>query len=104
MLQRNGQTFVTPEQVCRYSAYSSSVAIKLTLYLPLVSILLPFMITSIHRMFDMEGQAVAESIGAHSFYECSALNREGVDEVFEHAARAALIRVKPKKPKICVIM
>ena len=62
------------------------------------------MIISIDRIFDLEGQAVAERIGAHSFYECSALTKEGVEEVFEHAARAALIRVKPKKPKICVIM
>ena len=62
------------------------------------------MIISIGRIFDMEGQAVAEGIGAHAFYECSARTREGVDEMFEHAVRASLIRVKPPKPRTCVIM
>ena len=52
----------------------------------------------------MEGQAVAEAIGAHSFYECSALKGVGVDELFQHAARATLIRVNPPKRKNCVIM
>ena len=47
---------------------------------------------------------MAETIGAHSFYECSALKGEGIDVLFEHAARAALIRVKPPKRKKCVIM
>ena len=49
----------------------------------------------------MEGQAVADKIGAHSFHECSALTWEGVEDIFEHAVRAALIRVKPRT---CVIM
>ena len=78
--------------------------VKLTIHLPLVSILLSFMIISLGRIFDMEGQAVAERIGAHSFYECSARTREGVEEIFEHAFRAALIRVKPPKSRACVIM
>ena len=52
----------------------------------------------------MEGQAVAESIGAHAFHECSARTNEGVGEVFENAVRAALISVKPPKRKKCVIM
>ena len=52
----------------------------------------------------MEGQAVAETIGAHLFYECSALKGLGIDELFEHAARAALICVEPPKRKDCVIM
>ncbi len=62
------------------------------------------MITSVRRIFDMQGQAVAERIGAHSFHECSARAREGVEEIFEAAVRAALSRVKPPKPKTCVIM
>ena len=77
---------------------------KLTIHLVLVSTLLSFMITPVGRIFNMEGQEVAEKIGAHSFHECSALTWEGVEEVFEHAVRAALIRVKPPKPSTCVIM
>ena len=47
---------------------------------------------------------MAENIGAHSFYECSALTKEGVKEVFEGAGRASLIeKVKRRKRKICVI-
>jgi DNA integrity scanning protein DisA with diadenylate cyclase activity len=104
MLQRYGQTSVTPEQVCRCSAYSSCVAVKLTLYSSLVSILSPFMITCVGRIFGMEGREVAENIGAQAFYECSARTSEGIEEIFEHAVRAALIRVKPPKRKNCVIM
>ncbi|KAJ3060078.1 GTP-binding protein Rho1, partial [Podochytrium sp. JEL0797] len=36
------------------------------------------------------GQAVAEKIGAYRYLECSARNGEGVNEVFEHATRAAM--------------
>ena len=45
---------------------------------------------------------VAESIGAHSFYECSALTSEGVKEVFDGAVLAALINIKPPKRTICI--
>ena len=37
---------------------------------------------------------MAEKIGAHSFYECSARASEGVNEVFEGVARAALTNVE----------
>ena len=53
---------------------------------------------------DSQGRAVAENIGAHSFYECSALTGEGVKGVFEGAGRASLIeKVKRRKRTICVI-
>ncbi|KAJ8291630.1 GTP-binding protein rho2 [Rhodotorula toruloides] len=43
-----------------------------------------------------QGQAMAQSIGARSYHECSALLNEGVDETFEAATRAAmLVRANP---------
>lgn len=39
---------------------------------------------------------MAQSIGARSYHECSALLNEGVDETFEAATRAAmLVRANP---------
>ena len=38
-----------------------------------------------------QGQAVAQSIGAKSYKECSALRCEGVDDIFEAATRAAML-------------
>jgi Ras family protein A len=40
---------------------------------------------------------MAEKIGAVGYLECSAKTKEGVREVFEHAARAALARKKKRK-------
>ncbi|KAJ3345498.1 GTP-binding protein Rho1 [Entophlyctis luteolus] len=37
-----------------------------------------------------QGQAVAEKIGAYRYLECSARTGDGVNDVFEHATRAAL--------------
>uniref|UniRef100_A0A914V6H9 Uncharacterized protein n=1 Tax=Plectus sambesii TaxID=2011161 RepID=A0A914V6H9_9BILA len=39
-----------------------------------------------------QGRAIAEQIGAAAYYECSALNREGVPEIFQAAARLKLPR------------
>ncbi|KAJ1300658.1 hypothetical protein OPQ81_002306 [Rhizoctonia solani] len=36
-------------------------------------------------------QAVAQEIGARAYKECSALNNQGVDDVFEAATRASMI-------------
>ncbi|RNA13311.1 Ras-like GTP-binding [Brachionus plicatilis] len=44
-----------------------------------------------------EGVKMAEKIGAYGFYECSAKTREGVRDVFETAASASLVYLKPKK-------
>ncbi len=44
-----------------------------------------------------EGRNMAEKIGAVGYLECSAKTKEGVREVFEHAARAALARKKKRK-------
>ncbi|CAF1239040.1 unnamed protein product [Rotaria socialis] len=44
-----------------------------------------------------EGRNMAEKIGAVGYLECSAKTKDGVREVFEHAARAALARKKKRK-------
>lgn len=51
--------------------------------------------------------SVAQKIGAYKYIECSAKTGEGVREVFEHAARAALMANKhpgKNKKKKCVIL
>ncbi|CAF1146721.1 unnamed protein product [Adineta ricciae] len=50
-----------------------------------------------------EGRNMAEKIGAVGYLECSAKTKEGVREVFEHAARAALAR-KKKRSGRCVLI
>jgi len=51
-----------------------------------------------------EGMALAQKIGARQYLECSAKSGEGVREVFQYAARAALVRrVHSSKPK-CVVL
>ncbi|KIL61334.1 hypothetical protein M378DRAFT_166983 [Amanita muscaria Koide BX008] len=52
-----------------------------------------------------EGQAVAQKIGAKHYLECSAKTGDGVSEVFQHAARAALqVEQKKKCVKMCVVV
>lgn len=43
------------------------------------------------RIPPPQGQAMAQQVGARSYYECSALLNEGVDETFEAATRAAML-------------
>ena len=50
-----------------------------------------------------EGRMMAETIRAFAHLECSAKSREGVREVFETAAKAAL-QAKRKKKKVCVLV
>jgi Ras family protein A len=38
-----------------------------------------------------EAEAVAESIGAYGYYECSAKNHQGIVELFDEAARASMV-------------
>jgi GTPase SAR1 family protein len=47
---------------------------------------------------------MAERIGAWKYVECSAKSREGVEDVFQIAARAALTRpIKGKARRRCSI-
>jgi len=49
-----------------------------------------------------EGRAIAQTIGAYKYMECSARCEEGVKEVFEDATRAAIIPKERKKS--CLIL
>ena len=44
-----------------------------------------------------EGYALAKKIGAYAYLECSAKTREGVKQVFEIAAQAALLPEKTRR-------
>lgn len=44
---------------------------------------------------SLKGEAMADRIGAFKYAECSAKTREGIADLFQVAARAALLR-KPK--------
>jgi Ras homolog gene family, member A len=51
--------------------------------------------------------AVASKIGAKHYLECSAKSKEGVDEVFEYATRAALLtqsRSGKRRTLGCVVL
>ena len=50
-----------------------------------------------------DGRVMADRIAAHSYLECSAKTKEGVREVFETAARAAL-QFKRKEHRRCKIL
>ena len=47
------------------------------------------------------GKQMAEQVNAVKYLECSAKTKEGVREVFEEAAKAALQSKKKKNKKIC---
>uniref|UniRef100_B3GUZ9 Uncharacterized protein n=1 Tax=Schistosoma japonicum TaxID=6182 RepID=B3GUZ9_SCHJA len=49
-----------------------------------------------HPITESEGECIAKKIGARAYIECSAKHKEGVNQVFETAARVAL-HVKTKK-------
>jgi len=52
-----------------------------------------------------EGLAMAKKINAYKYLECSAKTRDGIQEVFEHATRAALVKkAAPPQKKPCLIL
>jgi len=51
--------------------------------------------TSTEVVTHAEAERIAQSIGARSYKECSALRNDGVDEVFEAATRAAMLVRNP---------
>lgn len=52
-----------------------------------------------------EVENVAKTIGAAKYLECSSKNNEGVNEVFEHVARASInMKRKEKRSIKCVIL
>ena len=50
-----------------------------------------------------EGHAMAETINALAYLECSAKTKEGMKEVLETAARATLQVKKRRKVKCCML-
>ena len=53
-----------------------------------------------------EGIIFAQRIGAHVYLECSAKTRIGVRGIFEMAAMASLLRLRPRRPGVrlrCVL-
>ena len=51
-----------------------------------------------------EGVRVAKKIGAFKYVECSALNQEGLKDVFDEAILTVLNKPKYKNSKDCVIL
>ena len=47
---------------------------------------------------SIQGEEIRKKIGAYKYLECSARTNEGVQEVFEAATRAALLKItKPSR-------
>ncbi|RKP26651.1 GTP-binding protein rhoA [Syncephalis pseudoplumigaleata] len=57
-----------------------------------------------HPVSSSDGAAVANKIGAYKYLECSARTGEGVQEVFEHATRAALLHRKKANKMSCLVL
>ncbi len=51
-----------------------------------------------------QGRKLAQDTAAAEFLECSALKRDGVQEVFEAAVRSAIIRRKSSSGCCCTIL
>ena len=51
-----------------------------------------------------QGREVANRVGARMYLECSARTGEGVLQVFQNATRTALLKHKPRKDHICVVL
>ena len=59
---------------------------------------------SLRLVTELEGKLAALQIGAKSYIECSSLSGEGVNDVFEAAARAALLQSEKRLCGCCVSM
>ncbi|MCJ1345593.1 Rho GTPase [Peltigera leucophlebia] len=60
---------------------------------------------SLHFTTENEGHQASREIGARRYLECSSLTGEGVDDVFEAATRAALLKFeKGERGGCCAIL
>lgn len=59
--------------------------------------------SSAHCVQYEKGLLVAKQIGAKTYPECSALSGEGVDDIFEYAARTSLLLSDQEANGCCVI-
>lgn len=53
---------------------------------------------------ETEGIVAAREIGARKYLECSSLTGEGVDDVFEAATRAALLKFEKSTIGGCCVI
>lgn len=53
---------------------------------------------------DREAQEMSQTIRAKAYLECSSLTGQGVDDVFEAAARVSLFSLDVKESKSCCIL
>ena len=51
-----------------------------------------------------EASEIAHQIGARKYLECSSLTGEGVDDVFEAATRAALLKFEKSEGGGCCVI
>lgn len=60
---------------------------------------------SLQFITESEGHQASKEIGARRYLECSSLTGEGVDDVFEAATRAALLKFeKGERNGCCAIL
>lgn len=59
---------------------------------------------SLRFVSTREGSDTATQIGARKYLECSSLTGEGVDDVFEAATRAALLKFDKRKSSCCIVL
>lgn len=102
-LRKQNQRPIAPEQVS-FLAQTPTLLNSTSDSTRLSGLLL---LHSRHAKMDLpyllQGQAVAQKIGARMYLECSARTGDGVREVFQTATRSALLKPKRKRG-ICVIV
>ncbi|XP_071131316.1 ras-related C3 botulinum toxin substrate 2-like [Mytilus edulis] len=57
-----------------------------------------------HPITSSEGQSLAKRIDAVKYIECSAKSQEGLQSVFEEAAKAGLLPIQHKPQQRCVLL
>ncbi|VDI12768.1 Ras-related C3 botulinum toxin substrate 1 [Mytilus galloprovincialis] len=57
-----------------------------------------------HPITPSEGQSLAKRIDAVKYIECSAKSQEGLQSVFEEAAKAGLLPIQHKPQQRCVLL
>ncbi len=59
---------------------------------------------SLRFVTEHEGEVAAREVGARKYLECSSLSGEGVDDVFEAATRAALLKFEKGEGAGCCVV
>jgi Ras family protein A len=108
-LRKQNQRPIAPEQVGilppLFACTVAPLPLSPRLCLPGPSVWLPCLQrTKLVLLCHLQGQAVAQKIGALMYLECSARTGEGVREVFQQATRAALIEHNNHNKGHCVVL